>query len=117
VAKPSRGDVEHALYSADREVKHCGTKWLGNFEAGSREHLSADAVIAFCLALPDQWLAYMRRTLNDALAVSDGVNFTDEQSQHAGAAVRLGHGRVPVYELFAIGGASGRRWVAPALST
>ena len=71
----------------------------------------------FVSALPDQWLAYMRRTLNDALAVSDGVNFTDEQSQHAGAAVRLGHGRVPVYELFAIGGASGRRWVAPALST
>ena len=29
-----RGDVEDALYSADREVRHCGMRWLGNFEAG-----------------------------------------------------------------------------------
>jgi hypothetical protein len=27
-------DVEDALYSADREVRHCGMGWLGIFEAG-----------------------------------------------------------------------------------
>jgi hypothetical protein len=26
VAKPSRSDVEDALYSADREVRHCGMR-------------------------------------------------------------------------------------------
>jgi hypothetical protein len=27
VAKPSRSDVEDALYSADPEVRHCGMRW------------------------------------------------------------------------------------------
>jgi hypothetical protein len=34
VAKPLRSDVEDALYSTDREVRHCGMRWPGNFQAG-----------------------------------------------------------------------------------
>jgi hypothetical protein len=34
--EPSCRDVEDALYSADREVRHCGMGWLGSFEAGNR---------------------------------------------------------------------------------
>ena len=40
VAKPSRSDVEDALYSADREVRHCRMRW--RLSGGARAARAVD---------------------------------------------------------------------------
>jgi hypothetical protein len=57
VGKPSRSDIEDALYSTDREVRHCGMgcRWETS-RGGSPNIVSAVAAMSFCLALADQWL-------------------------------------------------------------